>query len=137
MYSQFGFFVSGGFFMLLLMMTMMMMTRVCVEFSPFAFVRYLFAASINQSPPLLFTVGVIFQDTSSSFGVLRTLDVCFWVALSMVTSFFFFFFFHMPSGRIRLTVVSLLLLCPLLQLPALMSIQALWWLAIKSFFQVT
>jgi hypothetical protein len=54
MYSQFGFFVSGGFFLLLLllmMMMMMMMTRVCVEFSPFAFVRYLFAASINQSPP--------------------------------------------------------------------------------------
>jgi hypothetical protein len=44
------FFVSGGFFVLLLLM-MMMMTRVCVEFSPLAFVRYLFAASINQSPP--------------------------------------------------------------------------------------
>jgi hypothetical protein len=122
--------------MLLLMMTMMMMTRVCGNFS--LCICEILICCINQSiPPLLFTVRVIFQDTSSSFGVLKTLDVCFWVALSMVTSFFFFFFFHMPSGRIRLTVVSLLLLCPLLQLPALMSIQALWWLAIKSFFQVT
>jgi hypothetical protein len=34
-----------------MLLLMMMMTRVCLEFSPFAFVRYLFAASINQSPP--------------------------------------------------------------------------------------
>jgi hypothetical protein len=34
----------------MLMMMMMMMINVCVEFSPFAFVKYLFATSINQSP---------------------------------------------------------------------------------------